>query len=149
MGTCHLYQKFEATKNSSTRQICSIWRILILHKPSQLECASGYLPVFSCMSSEIFLALGDFLESVSLSLEKSQEYQGLWVFWRFTKIGESNIICDFLMCRTLTAPVDFKDCIVAIRDNAFYASEYPVILTLEDHLPSALQKEASTVPLLP
>lgn len=47
--------------------------------------------------------------------------------------------------RTLTAPVDFKECIIAIRDNAFVASMYPVIITLEDHLPKALQSEASTV----
>jgi len=47
--------------------------------------------------------------------------------------------------KTLTAPVDFKECIIAIRDNAFSASMYPVIITLEDHLPKSLQSEASTI----
>ncbi|KAG2502089.1 hypothetical protein HYH03_000581 [Edaphochlamys debaryana] len=34
---------------------------------------------------------------------------------------------------TLTAPVAFRACIEAIRDNAFTASPYPVIITMENH----------------
>lgn len=56
-----------------------------------------------------------------------------------------NVIVLLSPYRTLTAPVDFKECIIAIRDNAFSASMYPVIITLEDHLPKSLQSEASTV----
>ncbi|KXZ52101.1 hypothetical protein GPECTOR_10g1124 [Gonium pectorale] len=34
---------------------------------------------------------------------------------------------------TLTSPVDFKDCVAAIRDSAFVSSPYPVIITMENH----------------
>lgn len=45
--------------------------------------------------------------------------------------------------RTLTSPVDFKKCLTAIKENAFVKSQYPVIVTLEDHLPSELQAKAA------
>lgn len=70
---------------------------------------------------------------------------------RYNDIGRLllSLLCNAIVLlspyRTLTAPVDFKECIIAIRDNAFSASMYPVIITLEDHLPKALQSEASTV----
>ncbi len=54
-------------------------------------------------------------------------------------------IRKFGNCRTLTAPVEFDKCISAINENAFVASEYPVIITLEDHLTSNLQKKAAEV----
>ncbi|XP_047337083.1 phosphoinositide phospholipase C 2-like [Impatiens glandulifera] len=38
--------------------------------------------------------------------------------------------------RTLTAPVGLIKCLRAIKKYAFVASEYPVIITLEDHLSS-------------
>jgi len=41
--------------------------------------------------------------------------------------------------------VAFEKCIIAIRDNAFINSEYPVCVTLEDHLTSALQAKAAEV----
>ncbi|GLJ53376.1 hypothetical protein SUGI_1138150 [Cryptomeria japonica] len=41
--------------------------------------------------------------------------------------------------RTLTAPVKFIKCIQSIKEHAFVASEYPVIITLEDHLTPELQ----------
>jgi phosphatidylinositol phospholipase C delta len=46
---------------------------------------------------------------------------------------------------TLTAPVEFDKCISAINENAFVTSQYPVIITLEDHLTSNLQKKAAEI----
>lgn len=46
---------------------------------------------------------------------------------------------------TLTRAVAFKDCVAAIKDNAFLASDYPVIITIENHLGAELQKKAATV----
>ncbi|GFS39260.1 phospholipase C 2 [Actinidia rufa] len=40
---------------------------------------------------------------------------------------------------TLTTPVELTQCLQAIRDYAFIASEYPVIITFEDHLTPKLQ----------
>ncbi|KAG1677591.1 hypothetical protein FOA52_014489 [Chlamydomonas sp. UWO 241] len=40
---------------------------------------------------------------------------------------------------TATKPVTFRDCILAIRDHAFSASPYPVIITLENHATSGNQ----------
>lgn len=47
--------------------------------------------------------------------------------------------------RTLTTPVDFEQCIVAIKDYAFVKSEYPVIITFEDHLPASLQAKVAEI----
>ncbi|KAH9701723.1 phosphoinositide phospholipase C 2 [Citrus sinensis] len=44
---------------------------------------------------------------------------------------------------TLTAPVDLNKCLHAIRDHAFDASEYPVVITFEDHLPPNLQDKVA------
>ncbi|CAI5995541.1 unnamed protein product [Closterium sp. NIES-64] len=44
---------------------------------------------------------------------------------------------------TLTKPVGFADCITAIKEHAFVVSEYPVIITLEDHLTAPLQEKAA------
>jgi phosphatidylinositol phospholipase C delta len=44
---------------------------------------------------------------------------------------------------TLTDPVPFVKCLTAIKENAFIASPYPVCVTLEDHLTSALQAQAA------
>lgn len=46
---------------------------------------------------------------------------------------------------TLTSAISFKDCLLAIKDNAFLASEYPVIITIENHLGAELQKKAALV----
>lgn len=46
---------------------------------------------------------------------------------------------------TLTNPVSFVKCIRAIKDNAFVSSDYPVCVTLEDHLTSALQAKAAEI----
>ncbi|CAN1221694.1 Phosphoinositide phospholipase C 1 [Linum grandiflorum] len=45
---------------------------------------------------------------------------------------------------TLTAPVDLVRCLRAIKDNAFEVSEYPVVITFEDHLPPNLQSKVAT-----
>lgn len=47
--------------------------------------------------------------------------------------------------RTFTAPVKLNKCLIAIKDNAFSASAYPVILTFEDHLPQELQTKVAQV----
>jgi hypothetical protein len=41
--------------------------------------------------------------------------------------------------------VDFEKCITSIKENAFVASQYPVCITLEDHLSSELQAQAASV----
>ncbi|KAL3830175.1 hypothetical protein ACJIZ3_018977 [Penstemon smallii] len=43
----------------------------------------------------------------------------------------------------VTSPVELIKCLRAIKDNAFVASEYPVILTLEDHLTPDLQAKVA------
>ncbi|KAL1808136.1 hypothetical protein ACET3Z_025126 [Daucus carota] len=40
---------------------------------------------------------------------------------------------------TLTTPVELLKCLKSIKEHAFVASEYPVVLTLEDHLTPKLQ----------
>jgi hypothetical protein len=50
-----------------------------------------------------------------------------------------------VLFRTLTAPVDFEECIRALKDYAFVKSSYPVIITFEDHLTASLQAEAAKV----
>ena len=50
-----------------------------------------------------------------------------------------------LFYRTLVAPVEFGKCLRAIKENAFIKSLYPVVVTLEDHLPPELQDKAAKV----
>ncbi|XP_062085178.1 phosphoinositide phospholipase C 4-like [Humulus lupulus] len=45
--------------------------------------------------------------------------------------------------RTLTTPVELKKCLKSIKEHAFVASPYPVILTLEDHLTPDLQAKVA------
>ncbi|GAB4859945.1 Phosphoinositide phospholipase C 4 [Ancistrocladus abbreviatus] len=45
--------------------------------------------------------------------------------------------------RTLTTPVELLKCLKSIKEHAFSASPYPVILTLEDHLTPPLQEKAA------
>nr|XP_043609820.1 phosphoinositide phospholipase C 2-like isoform X2 [Erigeron canadensis] len=45
--------------------------------------------------------------------------------------------------RTLTTPVDLLRCLRSIKENAFVASPYPVIITLEDHLTPDLQDKVA------
>lgn len=50
-------------------------------------------------------------------------------------------------CRTLTPPVELIQCLKSIKEHAFAASEYPVIITLEDHLTPDLQAKVAEVSL--
>ncbi|XP_051143024.1 phosphoinositide phospholipase C 2-like [Andrographis paniculata] len=46
---------------------------------------------------------------------------------------------DVLHGRTLTTPVELIKCLKSIKEHAFIASEYPVVLTFEDHLTADLR----------
>ncbi|XP_047270767.1 phosphoinositide phospholipase C 2 isoform X3 [Capsicum annuum] len=50
---------------------------------------------------------------------------------------------DVLHGRTLTAPVALVKCLRSIKEHAFSASEYPVVITLEDHLTPDLQEKVA------
>ncbi|XP_027159957.1 phosphoinositide phospholipase C 2-like [Coffea eugenioides] len=50
---------------------------------------------------------------------------------------------DVLHGRTLTTPVQLIKCLRSIKEHAFSASEYPVVITLEDHLPRHLQAKVA------
>lgn len=45
--------------------------------------------------------------------------------------------------RTLTTPVELIKCLRSIKEHAFTASEYPVVITLEDHLTQNLQAKVA------
>ncbi|KAL6896807.1 hypothetical protein ACP4OV_007379 [Aristida adscensionis] len=49
--------------------------------------------------------------------------------------------------RTLTTPVSLIKCLRSIKEHAFDASPYPVIITLEDHLPPELQEKVAKMVL--
>uniref|UniRef100_A0ACD5YC36 Uncharacterized protein n=1 Tax=Avena sativa TaxID=4498 RepID=A0ACD5YC36_AVESA len=49
--------------------------------------------------------------------------------------------------RTLTTPVSLLKCLRSIKEYAFVASPYPVIITLEDHLPPELQDKVAKMVL--
>ncbi|KAI6670924.1 hypothetical protein NL676_005809 [Syzygium grande] len=44
---------------------------------------------------------------------------------------------------TLTSPVDLNKCLHATKDHAFLASEFPVVITFEDHLTPRLQAKVA------
>ncbi|KAJ1380744.1 PLC-like phosphodiesterase, TIM beta/alpha-barrel domain superfamily [Sesbania bispinosa] len=50
---------------------------------------------------------------------------------------------DVLHGRTLTTPVALIKCLKSIKEHAFVASEYPVVITLEDHLTPDLQAKVA------
>nr|GMD44952.1 phosphoinositide phospholipase C 2-like [Ipomoea batatas] len=50
---------------------------------------------------------------------------------------------DILHGGTLTTPVELIKCLKSIREHAFVSSEYPVIITLEDHLTPDLQAKVA------
>ncbi|KAG9160758.1 hypothetical protein Leryth_008594, partial [Lithospermum erythrorhizon] len=50
---------------------------------------------------------------------------------------------DVLHGRTLTTPVALIKCLRSIKEYAFTASEYPVVITLEDHLSPDLQAKVA------
>lgn len=47
--------------------------------------------------------------------------------------------------RTLTTPVELIKCLKSIKEYAFSASPYPVVITLEDHLTPDLQAKVAQV----
>lgn len=49
------------------------------------------------------------------------------------------------MIRTLTTPVKLIDCLRTIGEYAFASSPYAVIITLEDHLNTALRAKLTSV----
>lgn len=50
-----------------------------------------------------------------------------------------------MLYRTLTTPVELIKCLRSIKAHAFTASEYPVVITLEDHLTTDLQAKVAKV----
>uniref|UniRef100_A0A2P2LQJ4 Phosphoinositide phospholipase C n=2 Tax=Rhizophora mucronata TaxID=61149 RepID=A0A2P2LQJ4_RHIMU len=50
---------------------------------------------------------------------------------------------DVLHGRTLTSPVGLIKCLRSIKEHAFTASDYPVVITLEDHLTADLQAKVA------
>ncbi|CAN1259356.1 Phosphoinositide phospholipase C 2 [Linum perenne] len=50
---------------------------------------------------------------------------------------------EVLHGRTLTTPVELIKCLRSIKEHAFTASEYPVVITLEDHLTPDLQAKVA------
>jgi len=50
---------------------------------------------------------------------------------------------DVLHGRTLTTPVELLKCLKCIKEHAFVKSEYPVVITLEDHLTPDLQAKVA------
>nr|XP_043614788.1 phosphoinositide phospholipase C 2-like [Erigeron canadensis] len=44
---------------------------------------------------------------------------------------------------TMTSPVELLTCLKSIKNHAFSASEYPVVITLEDHLTTDLQAKVA------
>ncbi|GJY33227.1 phosphoinositide phospholipase C 2-like protein [Tanacetum coccineum] len=51
--------------------------------------------------------------------------------------------CSFSAFTTLTTPVELIKCLRSIKAHAFTASEYPVVITLEDHLTTDLQAKVA------
>ena len=51
----------------------------------------------------------------------------------------------FYICRTLTTSVKLLKCLRAIKEFAFQVSEYPVVITFEDHLTADLQEKVAKV----
>jgi hypothetical protein len=56
-------------------------------------------------------------------------------------------VVHFTSFRTLTTPVQLIKCLRSIKEHAFTASEFPVVITLEDHLTPDLQSKVSKVSL--
>ncbi|KAF5800002.1 putative phosphoinositide phospholipase C [Helianthus annuus] len=49
--------------------------------------------------------------------------------------------------KTLTTPVQLIKCLKSIKNHVFIASEYPVVITLKDHLTIDLQSKAASARL--
>ncbi|CAA0834405.1 Phosphoinositide phospholipase C 2 [Striga hermonthica] len=57
--------------------------------------------------------------------------------------NSTNDDVNVLHGRTLTTPVELIKCLRSIKEHAFAASEYPVVITLEDHLTQDLQAKVA------
>ncbi|XP_023748569.1 phosphoinositide phospholipase C 2 isoform X1 [Lactuca sativa] len=57
--------------------------------------------------------------------------------------NSANDDVDVLHGGTLTTPVELRTCLKSIKNHAFSASEYPVVITLEDHLTTDLQAKVA------
>ncbi|KAI3751286.1 hypothetical protein L2E82_22334 [Cichorium intybus] len=57
--------------------------------------------------------------------------------------NSTNDDVDVLHGRTLTTPVALRTCLRSIKTHAFSASEFPVVITLEDHLTTELQAKVA------
>eukprot|EP00262_Sarcandra_glabra_P006646 TRINITY_DN1901_c0_g3_i1.p1 TRINITY_DN1901_c0_g3~~TRINITY_DN1901_c0_g3_i1.p1 ORF type:complete len:586 (+),score=106.81 TRINITY_DN1901_c0_g3_i1:233-1990(+) len=57
--------------------------------------------------------------------------------------NSTNDNVDVLHGRTLTTPVELIKCLRSIKEHAFSSSEYPVVITLEDHLTPDLQAKVA------
>ncbi|KAK6156132.1 hypothetical protein DH2020_010380 [Rehmannia glutinosa] len=57
--------------------------------------------------------------------------------------NSTNDNVNVLHGRTLTTPVELIKCLRSIKEHAFIASEYPVVITLEDHLTQDLQAKVA------
>ncbi|KAL6533123.1 1-phosphatidylinositol phosphodiesterase [Orobanche minor] len=57
--------------------------------------------------------------------------------------NSTNDNVNVLHGRTLTTPVELIRCLKSIREHAFIASDYPVVITLEDHLTHDLQAKVA------
>lgn len=81
-----------------------------------------------------------FMEGMRFSSDPDLSKLRLSSFWE----GDLSKLCVYLF-RTFTSPVKLIECLEAIRDNAFVASPYPVIITFEDHLTRDLRAKVAKV----
>lgn len=57
--------------------------------------------------------------------------------------NSTNDNVNVLHGRTLTTPIELIKCLSSIKEHAFVASDYPVVITLEDHLTPDLQAKVA------
>jgi len=69
---------------------------------------------------------------------------------RYLSCNLVKLLTDVLLnyYRTLTSPVSLLQCLKSIKEYAFVKSEYPLVITLEDHLTPDLQAKVAKVGLL-
>ena len=99
------------------------------------------------------------LKNICGKVKKTQGYHMKFPYFFLLKDAHSIVpfysiflIYEFLgmmrmIYRTMTAPVEFIKCLKSIKEHAFSASEYPVVITLEDHLTADLQAKTAEVNL--
>lgn len=66
-------------------------------------------------------------------------------FYFYFIVGGFQSFYFICLSRTLTTPVELIKCLKSIKEHAFVASEYPVVITLEDHLTPDLQAKVAEV----